>query len=58
MRYVRASEGFQLSFQWVKGHAGHPENERCDEIAVQAALGTSLAVDDNFEQYQQNQLLD
>ena len=23
-----------VTFQWVKGHAGHPENERCDELAV------------------------
>jgi ribonuclease HI len=58
MRYVRASEGFQLSFQWVKGHAGHPENERCDVLAVQAALGTSLDVDTYFENNQQNGLLD
>lgn len=24
----------ELSFEWVKGHAGHPQNERCDELAV------------------------
>ena len=24
-----------VTFQWIKGHAGHPENERCDKIAVQ-----------------------
>lgn len=26
----------ELSFHWVEGHAGHPENERCDELAVAA----------------------
>ena len=26
-----------VGFQIVKGHAGHPENERCDELAVEAA---------------------
>ena len=26
-----------LTFVWIKGHAGHPENERCDELAVAAA---------------------
>jgi ribonuclease HI len=25
-----------VTFHWVKGHAGHPENERCDELARQA----------------------
>lgn len=24
----------EVSFQWIKGHAGHPENERCDAMAV------------------------
>lgn len=32
-----------LAIVWVKGHAGHPENERCDELAVQAATKAKLA---------------
>lgn len=24
----------QLNWKWIKGHSGHPENERCDELAV------------------------
>ncbi len=36
-------------FRWVKGHAGHPENERCDVLARQAALGTDLARDLAYE---------
>ncbi|MEE1492463.1 MAG: RNase H family protein, partial [Massilioclostridium sp.] len=27
-------EEHQVTFHWVKGHAGHPENERCDQLAV------------------------
>ena len=27
-------EQHQVTFHWVKGHAGHPENERCDQLAV------------------------
>ena len=27
-------ERHQMTYQWVKGHAGHPENERCDRLAV------------------------
>ena len=29
----------RVTFQVVKGHSGHPENERCDELAVEAAAG-------------------
>ena len=49
MRYLAIHAKFQLQFNWVKGHAGHPENERCDELAVSAALSNELLVDENFE---------
>jgi ribonuclease HI len=32
----------QVRFRWVKGHAGHPENELCDQMAVAAAAGENL----------------
>ena len=35
-RYDSLAPDFDLSFTWVKGHAGHPENERCDALAVNA----------------------
>ncbi len=35
-------EKHDCSFNWVKGHAGHPENERCDTLAVEAAHGSNL----------------
>ena len=38
-------EYHQVEFIWVKGHAGHPENERCDELAVAAAGGENLLED-------------
>jgi ribonuclease HI len=34
----------------VKGHSGHPENTRCDELAVAAAKGKNLPADAGFEQ--------
>lgn len=37
----------QVSWTWVKGHNGHLENERCDELARTAALGSDLQDDDS-----------
>jgi len=37
------------SFHWVKGHNNHPQNERCDELAVSAASSGNLIVDEGFE---------
>ena len=36
----------QVSFHWVRGHAGHPENERCDKLAVAAASAKNLKDDE------------
>ncbi len=38
-----------VKFHWVKGHAGHPENERCDVLAVEASQRKDLPVDLAFE---------
>ena len=38
----------QITFKWVKGHNGHPENERCDELARNAALGDHKFLDEGF----------
>ena len=33
----RLSQGRSVTWSWIRGHAGHPENERCDAVAVAAA---------------------
>ncbi|MCE1252943.1 MAG: ribonuclease HI [Anaerolineae bacterium] len=38
-----------VSFQWVEGHAGHPENERCDRLAVENARKKNLPIDPGYE---------
>lgn len=35
----------RITFHWVKGHDGHPQNERCDALATAAADGTELLED-------------
>lgn len=42
----------QVDARWVEGHAGHVENERCDELAVMAAGGGNLPIDAGYEQPQ------
>lgn len=50
MQYYKLSLSFQVRFVWVKGHASNPFNNRCDQLATNAADGASLAVDTGFEQ--------
>jgi len=39
----------QVKINWVKGHAGNPENERADALAVQTIKSKNLAIDDVYE---------
>ncbi len=49
MRFLQVYRKHNVRFHWVKGHAGHPENERCDELAVMAAESGNLLVDEGYE---------
>ena len=44
-RLLAAAEPHNMTFEWVKGHNGHPMNERCDILATTAADGTDLTDD-------------
>jgi ribonuclease HI len=48
-RLDNAVSKHKVNWHWVKGHSGHPENERCDELARQAAEGKNLPIDQGFE---------
>jgi ribonuclease HI len=41
--------GHRVRFVWVRGHVGHPENERADALAVAALAGPDLTLDEAFE---------
>ena len=47
-RLLAAMAPHDVSFVWVKGHAGHDLNERCDELATTAADGDALVDDEGF----------
>ncbi len=49
-RLLDLCRGREVRFVWVPGHAGRPENERCDALAVAAANGSDLDVDPGYEQ--------
>ena len=44
-RLLAAAAPHRVTFHWVKGHAGHPENERCDRLATTAADAGNLPED-------------
>ena len=48
-KYLKVAQNQKVKLQWVKGHAGNPENERCDQLAVQAGKTPPLLIDEGFE---------
>ncbi len=52
MRYIPLHQKLKPKFVWIKGHAGHAENERCDFLAVQAASEKKLLIDQGYEAIQ------
>lgn len=48
-RFIAVYQKHHVTLKWVKGHAGIPENERCDELATTAARGLDLPADVGYE---------
>jgi ribonuclease HI len=49
IRFVNIYRQHQVKFQWIKGHNGHLENERCDQLAVAASENKVLLIDQVYE---------
>jgi ribonuclease HI len=49
LRYHHLAKKQFIRFVWVKGHAENPNNNRCDELATEAADGNELEIDDGYE---------
>ncbi|MEM7266184.1 MAG: RNase H family protein, partial [Pseudomonadota bacterium] len=47
-RLDEAVKKHQVNWHWVKGHSGHPENERCDDLARNAAEANPTKPDEGF----------
>jgi len=48
-RFLKIYPKHKVKFHWIKGHNDNPENERCDELAVEAALSDDLLIDKGYE---------
>ncbi len=49
MRFLKVYRKHQVDFQWIKGHNNHPQNERCDQLAVMASQQEKLSIDEFYE---------
>jgi len=48
-RFLAVYRQHEVTFHWVKGHAGNPLNEKVDELAVAAYKTGNLLVDEGYE---------
>jgi len=56
IRFLKVYRKHQVDFKWIKGHNNHPQNERCDELAVYASGLPNLSVDEFYESMDNGQL--
>jgi ribonuclease HI len=56
LRFLKIYRQHQVDFKWIKGHNNHPQNERCDELAVYASGLPNLSVDAFYEKEEQKLL--
>ena len=49
LRFLKSYRKHQVDFKWVKGHNNHPQNERCDALAVMASQQEKLSIDAYYE---------
>jgi len=47
-RFLKIYQQHHVEMKWVKGHNNHPQNERCDELAVQASFQRDLLIDSGY----------
>jgi ribonuclease HI len=55
-RFLKIYRQHHVKFMWIKGHNNHPQNERCDELAVMASQQKNLNIDTFYETEEQKLL--
>jgi ribonuclease HI len=48
-RFLKIYRQHDVDFKWIKGHNNHPQNERCDQLAVFASQQANLSIDSFYE---------
>jgi ribonuclease HI len=48
-RFLEVYSKHDVDFKWIKGHNNHPQNERCDVLAVNASTQNELLIDEYYE---------
>ncbi len=56
LRFLKIYRQHKVDFQWVKGHNSHPQNERCDALAVMASQQSNLSIDEFYEREEEKLL--
>jgi ribonuclease HI len=57
VRFLKIYRKHNVKFIWIKGHASIPENEKCDQLAVEASKKSSLLVDTGYNALEDNAIL-
>lgn len=57
LEFLKEYKKHSVKLKWIKGHNDHPQNERCDSLAVEASKKKTLLIDKGYEQQDQIKLL-
>ena len=57
LKFLKEYKKHSIKLKWIKGHNDHPQNERCDSLAVEASKKETLLIDKGYEQQDQIKLL-
>ena len=57
IRFLKIYREHNVRFIWIKGHANNPENERCDQLAVEASKRSNLNEDKGYNSEEENNMI-